>query len=242
MTAYDIYRAPGTSPIASVGGNVLAYSDTSVVAGTQYSYTVRARDAAGNTSPDSNVAQVTTPSVNLLFSDDFESGTLSNWSVVSGLTVAQGVSGSTGAWVAQETSSGAGATYAYKTISPTLTELYTKFRFKVNSRTGSVDLMRARNGSGGSKFSLYVNGATDTLATRNSAGTSTKTGSDGFIGNGVWYTVEVHVVAGTTSVTEVWLNGVHLTELDATGSPRHHVVRTVLARDHGYRYVRRRVR
>ena len=217
VTAYDIYRDAGVDPIGTVAGNVLAYSDTSVSPTTQYTYTVRARDAAGNASPDSNVAQVTTPSLDVLFADDFESGSLSTWTNVTGLTVAQGYpSPSGGAWVARQTSTGTGVTYAYKTISPTLTELYAKFRFKVVSRTGSVDLMRFRNGSGGSKFSLFVNGSTDTLATRNNAGTSTR--SDSFIGNGVWYTVEVHTIAGATSVTEVWLNGVHVPELDATGS------------------------
>ena len=45
----------GTSSIAS-------YSDTTVAAGTTYSYLVRAYDAAGNVSADSNTATVTTPS------------------------------------------------------------------------------------------------------------------------------------------------------------------------------------
>lgn len=42
-------------------GNVTTYSDTSVQPSTSYSYTVTARDAAGNPSPSSNVASVTTP-------------------------------------------------------------------------------------------------------------------------------------------------------------------------------------
>ncbi len=45
---------PAASPI---------YSDTTVAAGTTYSYIVRAYDAAGNVSPDSNTASVTTPTV-----------------------------------------------------------------------------------------------------------------------------------------------------------------------------------
>jgi hypothetical protein len=86
----------------------------------------------------------------------------------------------------------------------------------VLSRAGSVDLMRFRSGTGNSKLSLYISSTTGTLATRNSGGTTTR--SDAVITNGVWYRVEVHAVVGDVSQTEVWLNGVHLSELDATGS------------------------
>ncbi|MFF7331666.1 cellulase family glycosylhydrolase [Streptomyces sp. NPDC008150] len=49
VTAYDIYR--GTAKVGSVTGT--SYTDTGLTAGTGYGYTVRARDAAGNTSPAS---------------------------------------------------------------------------------------------------------------------------------------------------------------------------------------------
>jgi hypothetical protein len=214
VTGYDIFR--GGSKIGSAGANATAYSDTTVASSTQYSYTVQARDAAGNSSVDSNVATVTTPSAGVLFADDFESGSLSAWTTVSGLAVTQGVPApSGGSWVARETASGAGATYAYKSISPTVTDLYARFRFQVVSRTGSVDLMRFRNGSGGSKLSLLVDGSTGKLSTRNAAGTTTK--SNTVINNGQWYTVEIHGMIGSPSTTEVWLDGILLPELGATG-------------------------
>jgi hypothetical protein len=216
VTGYDIYRVGATNPIGSVGGNTLSYSDLTVSASTSYTYTVRARDAAGNTSVDSNTATVTTPSAGVVFADDFESGTLAAWTSVTGLVTSQGVPGSGGTWVARETSSGAGGTYAYKSISPTAAELYAKFRFQVISRTTSVDLMRFRNATGGSKLSLYVSDTTGTLSTRNSSGTSTRSSGPQIV-PGQWYTVEVHAKVGTPSVTEVWLDGVHLTQLDATG-------------------------
>jgi len=59
VTAYDIYR--GGVLLASLGA-VTAYSDTTVKASTSYSYTVKARDRAGNPSGVSNTANVTTPS------------------------------------------------------------------------------------------------------------------------------------------------------------------------------------
>ncbi|MRN52715.1 discoidin domain-containing protein [Paenibacillus monticola] len=58
VTGYEIYRSGnlvGTS--AS-----LSYSDTGLTAATAYSYTVKAKDAAGNLSAASNVTNVTTPS------------------------------------------------------------------------------------------------------------------------------------------------------------------------------------
>jgi chitodextrinase len=216
VTAYDIYRG-GSSPIASVAGNVLAYSDMTVSPSTQYSYTVRARDASGNRSAASNVAQVMTPAADVVFADDFETGSLASWTTVSGLLVSQGIPApSGGSWVARETATGGGATYAYKSISPTVTELYARFRFQVLSRSGSVDLMRFRNSTGGSKVSLYVSDTTGTLATRNSAGTSTRSSGPTIVA-GQWYTVELHAKVASPSVTEVWLDGVHLTDLDATG-------------------------
>jgi chitodextrinase len=88
VTAYDIYR--GGNLLTLVDGSTLAYSDLTVTGGIQYSYTVQARDAAGNTSIDSNVAQATTPSAGVVFQDDFESGSLLNWSTVAGLAGSAG--------------------------------------------------------------------------------------------------------------------------------------------------------
>jgi fibronectin type 3 domain-containing protein len=57
VTGYDVYR--GTTLINTVTGT--STSDTTVAAGTTYSYTVKAKDAAGNVSPASDPATVTTP-------------------------------------------------------------------------------------------------------------------------------------------------------------------------------------
>jgi chitodextrinase len=215
VTNYDIYRVGVATPIASVPGNQTTYSDTSVLSGTQYTYTVKARDAAGNVSDASNSASATTPSAGVQFQDDFESGSLSLWTTVAGLSVSSGITApSNGQYVARETATGGGATYAFKTISPTVTDMYAQFRFQVLSRTGAVDLMRFRNNSGGSKLSLLVD-STGKLAARNAAGTSTKSAVT--INTGQWYTVQVHGKIGSPSTTEVWLDGTLLPELGATG-------------------------
>ncbi|MEU6389636.1 cellulase family glycosylhydrolase [Streptomyces sp. NPDC046939] len=56
VTAYDVYR--GTAKAGSATGT--AYTDTGLTASTRFEYTVRARDAAGNTSPASQSVTATT--------------------------------------------------------------------------------------------------------------------------------------------------------------------------------------
>ena len=57
VTGYDVYR--GAALVGSTTGT--AYTDTGLTASTAYSYTVKARDAAGNASAASAVLNVTTP-------------------------------------------------------------------------------------------------------------------------------------------------------------------------------------
>jgi len=68
-THYDIYRVLGdaieqvvddsttaaANKIADVAGTILTYDDSSVVAGSSYSYTVIARNTGGSSSPADNL-------------------------------------------------------------------------------------------------------------------------------------------------------------------------------------------
>ncbi|MCX4782198.1 glycosyl hydrolase family 8 [Streptomyces sp. NBC_01264] len=56
VTGYDVYR--GATFVATATGT--SYTDTGLTASTSYGYTVKARDAAGNTSAASNALGVTT--------------------------------------------------------------------------------------------------------------------------------------------------------------------------------------
>ena len=58
VTGYQVFR--GSTPIATLGGNVTSYTDTALAAG-GYSYTVRAVDAAGLVSDPSNTATAVVP-------------------------------------------------------------------------------------------------------------------------------------------------------------------------------------
>jgi chitodextrinase len=81
VTGYTVNRngvAVGTTSAA-----ITTFTDNTAAAGTAYTYTVSASDAAGNTSAGSAAANVTTP----LFTDSFESGNLSLWSAQQQMTV-----------------------------------------------------------------------------------------------------------------------------------------------------------
>jgi uncharacterized protein YkwD/single-stranded DNA-binding protein len=59
VAGYQIVR--NGSPVGTVGGSSLAYTDSTAAASTTYAYAIRAFDAAGNYSAASNSVQVTTP-------------------------------------------------------------------------------------------------------------------------------------------------------------------------------------
>lgn len=58
VTGYEIYR--NNTRLTSVPGTVTQYTDSNLAAGTTYSYFVKARDGAGNTSSASNTASINT--------------------------------------------------------------------------------------------------------------------------------------------------------------------------------------
>jgi hypothetical protein len=60
ISNYLVFR--GGSLLATLGATTLSYTDITVSANSKYTYTVKARDGAGNLSGASNAATVTTPS------------------------------------------------------------------------------------------------------------------------------------------------------------------------------------
>lgn len=60
VTGYVLFR--NGAEVTSVSGSTLSYKDLGLAASTLYTYTVRARDAAGNVGPASNTASATTSS------------------------------------------------------------------------------------------------------------------------------------------------------------------------------------
>jgi chitodextrinase len=212
VTGYTITRNGAT--LTSVSGTTTSYADTSVAAGTAYQYQVVARDAAGNSSAPSAVAPVTTPGATPpVFTDGFETGNLSAWTSNAGLTV-QGALTHTGAFAALANTTN-GNTYAKKTLPATYTDGYSRIWFNRQSSSSQVNLLRHRTAADGSLAYVFLS-PTGALGLRNDIAATTLTSST-VVAPGGWHQLELHtLVNGTTSVIEVWLDGVRIDSLSTS--------------------------
>jgi glucose/arabinose dehydrogenase len=146
-----------------------------------------------------------------LFRDGFESGSTSAWTFATGLTVQQ-QDVFAGSWAARATSTGA-ATYAYTQLAAPQTDLYQRFRFKVNAQDQNVTLGKLRRAHGTSILSLSRSGS-GALCLRDDVSVSSVCAGSPSLGT--WHTVEVHAKVGTSGRTEVWLDGTKLAGLSRT--------------------------
>jgi fibronectin type 3 domain-containing protein len=214
VVGYDISR-DGTY-LTSVSGSTLTYSDTSVTPASTHSYTVKARDLAGNQSPASPAASATTASGTSapIFTDDFESGTLTGWTNTG--MVVQSAETFGGSWAARATTTSA-ASWAWHSLSATQTNLYYRIRFKVISQgANNMYLLKERTSTGTSIMGLYLGDSGNTLNYRNDAGLVTVR-SPRTATVGVWHELQVHlVINGTSGQIETWLDGSKIPELSKT--------------------------
>jgi chitodextrinase len=198
VTGYQIFR--GGSQVGTVLA-VTTYTDSTVLGGTTYSYTVKAVDAANNVSPASTAAAVTTP----LFFDGFEAGNLLLWTTSIGLQAQQG-SAFAGLWAARGSSTGT-ATYALKTLSTARTSVYFETRFNIAAlKKNTVNLLRFRTAAGNPLLTVYVDEPPRRIYYRNEVtGTNfTTVNTD----TGVWHNIRAHIsVSGSSSLIELWYDG-----------------------------------
>ena len=214
VTGYEIYR--DGSSLVTVGPRS-SYSDTSVLPGSTHTYKVRALDAAANVSGFSNEATATTPAVAVLFHDGFETGDLSKWTSNSGL-LAQQANVFAGSWGAEAVATGGAGASAFKNVAPSETSLYYVTRFNVLSQTTNVNLLRFRNNlaAANALATLFVS-STGRLGLRNDI-TGVATTSTTAVSRNAWHTAQVHVtINGTSSSTEVWLDGNPVISLSQSG-------------------------
>src|SRR6266705_796131 len=150
------------------------------------------------------------------FSDDFESGSLSQWTVRNGATIQQ-QEVYAGMWAARATSTG-GQAYAYKTLSTSQPNLFYDHRFKVLSQGGgNVSVVRFLTSSGGAIFTI-MRGPTGRLIYYNQV-TGVSTTSTTAVPTGAWHELEVHAfINGSGSSVEVWLDGAKINDLSKTDS------------------------
>jgi Fibronectin type III domain/Calcineurin-like phosphoesterase len=186
-----------------LGATSQTYTLTLLDVGTTVRVAVTASNSAGSSTATSAQTAIVGGSPPPIFSDDFETGNLSKWTSVSGMTVQQQVT-YTGSWAARATSTGANA-YAYKSFSST-SELYYDGRFDAISQgSANVSIVRFRTATGGSIVSLFRLGNGKLSYSNGITGVST---SGPPVSTGSWHELEVHVVInGSSSLVEVWLDG-----------------------------------
>jgi hypothetical protein len=188
-------------------------ADTTLNADGSYAYTIVAWDAAGN-STGSGTTTVFTPPGQSVFYDNFESGDLTGWSTISGITVQSSVTHA-GSSAGRETSSGTG-TYAYANLPGSYPELWAQAWVNVVSRSTSASLFGFRPASGASLVNVYID-ASGRLSLRNNIGSVTSY-STSTIADGSWHRVTLHaVVNGSSSSLDVGLDGVAVSGLSLTG-------------------------
>jgi hypothetical protein len=212
VVGYLIFR--DGSQIASVGASPTSYSDTGLASGTTYSYTIKAVDAAGNLSVASSPTSATTGTPPV-FTDGLESGNLSAWTSVSGLTV-QNTNVYAGSWAAEAKSSKNTVAYAVKQLPSTYADLYYRLRVEILSgKPDTVDVLTLRTTGGTPLLSLYYDNKRS-LGCRNHVANTTTTSTTS-LSTSQWYEVKVHVVVnGASSQVEVWLNGTKVSALSKT--------------------------
>jgi fibronectin type 3 domain-containing protein len=218
-TGYNVYRSTssGTEVGPPVNGNVpisgTTFSDTGLTNGTTYFYVVTAENGGGESPYSNEVSATPAATRTFIFSDGFESGNLSTWSTYGGLTV-DGTRPHTGSFSAHASVTPA---YAKKLLPTTYTDGYFRTYFYLASGFATqVDVMRYRTSADGSLGYLYVTSA-GVLGLRNDIASVNTLSTTSVSSNG-WHSLEFHLtVAGTSSATEGWLDGVQVAGLSFGG-------------------------
>lgn len=216
VVGYDIYR---DGELLESVGTETSFADTTVVPGGSYDYFVRARDAATNVSEPSNTETVDVPELPApppIFKEGFESGDLSNWTVVDGMNVQQKyVFGGDFAARAKSRSKGVHAT---KVLSSGQSDFHYRVRFKVVGKSEDVVYLSRFRAMDDSLVGGLMLNRQNRLGWRNGPALK-RTLTSGPVSKGEWHEVKVHVlIDGTSSLTEVWLDGASLPKLTRTES------------------------
>ncbi|HVF77924.1 MAG TPA: hypothetical protein VNA28_06480 [Solirubrobacteraceae bacterium] len=195
--------APCTSP-----------KDYSLLADGTHTFDVRAKDAAGNVDAAPASRTWTIASTTTVFSDDFESGTLANWQVVTGgdgTAAVQTATVKTGTYAARfsETSTSGSLGHARRAFATALTDFTVTADFNVlqeGASGGNVPLLRLLDSSGARIVVAYRQNATggQLWVTQN----GTRVNTTGILPLGAWRNVELRVkIAGAASIVQVKVDG-----------------------------------
>ena len=198
-----------------VNGNVVAtdtatpytYSwDSTMVANGPATITARAVDTSNN--PATSSASVTVSNLSgPIFSDGFESGNFSSWSLVKtggdGTATVQSGTVKSGSFAASltESTNANSLSYIRKTFAADQSELTISGDFEVATQGGSsgnVPIVRLFDAGGTRRFSLYRQNGSGALSFTDGAGTVSLGKS---LALATWTHVDVHLIAGSGSGT-----------------------------------------
>ncbi|HEV7187920.1 MAG TPA: metallophosphoesterase, partial [Blastococcus sp.] len=99
VAGYRVYRGSSTTPLNGALVTATSFTDTTVAAGTAYSYAVTAVDSAGNESARSASVSVSTPAAGGVVNGGFENNSLTGWTGTG--TTGVVASGHSGGYAAQ---------------------------------------------------------------------------------------------------------------------------------------------
>jgi hypothetical protein len=213
VTGYDVLRdnvVIGSAPTAT-------YTDSTVAPGTTYSYTVRARDAGGNLSPESAALPVTTPAfVGKSYEDNFDSGSFATakWATVNATLVP----GTTPFFARLSAGGGSAASLNWPTTVIEQNHRAWTYRgyFRVDSHNANqvVSLVELKNTAGKAAY-LYTNATNGRCIASLASITATTTFS---CTANAWHLVEMKGDFGATTWTLDWkIDGVAQPSITATG-------------------------
>jgi len=204
---YRIFRDGGQAGSISSSSATVAFTDTGLLPGSVHTYTITALDGASNESaPSAASDEITVLSgPTAVFTDDFSSGTLANWTTVTGFTV-DSANGGVGPPSARAVATGQLATLA-KTLSGNYPNLCISWRVNVSARTGSIALLRLRTSASGPVGRVLVNDS-GVLSVRSDVSSTTRA-SGVSLGSG-WHALEVCTTVGTAGVWDLYRDGTRI--------------------------------
>ena len=213
VTNYNIYR---DGALLTTIAPATTYTDGTVFLSSTHQYAVQSVDVAGNVSAKSNTVSASTPApAAAVFSDGFESGDLSSWTVSAGLA-AETTTKHGGAFAAEGNTT-TGATFAKETLPSTYADGYARVWFNAIGANDTIGLLRMRDAAGNSLGYVFEE-STGQLAFHDDA-TGVNTLSATVVNPG-WHALELHLkidsTIGATGTDEVWLDNTLVSDLSST--------------------------
>jgi len=205
----------GTVIASDTASPYVATWDSTTVSDGPVTITARAVDTSSNQATDSHSVTVSNGGSGSLFSDGFESGGLTNWTLVKtggdGSATVQSTVVKTGAFAARlsESSTSGSFAYARETLSADQTSLTITGDFQVfaeGTSSQNVPIIRLFNSSGTRLVSLYRQSASGNKIYVGYGGTNYLT--SGLLPLSTWGTFQLRIVTGSGNATvQVSING-----------------------------------